>query len=649
MTADKKLGLDGRLYKHKNHTTVIPLPEWPTLAKWKKERLRYRHHLRLCTGINDQTSAFKAKGHIINSFKHEGIVVENICIETLPGIYVQGNLYHPHGSKKKFPLILHPHGHLENARTTSNDLSSVPHRAMNSALLGFSAFSYSMVGFEDDMKQLEHRTLLTGASKKEANLLGLSMLGIQLNNSIKVLDYLLSRSDIDSDRVGCTGESGGGTQTYFLAAMDERIKVAAPSVMLSNHFQGGCVCEHAPGLRLEYSNLHYAGLIAPRPLLLLGCTGDWTHHMQTRELKSLKKLYQLYGKEDAVDGFYQDEAHNFNRPAREAMYAWMIRWLQHDGKNDKKRITESKKTVPEKSQLLVFNTPVPPYKNAVCNEKQLFDIWRNLHTKPVSKEDIIAALQLELPQKEDILLRGQPPRYKYRKNSDELHALTCGRFSQDNHVVCCFSAPLVNKDNKCILVLRNNKPESITEFVQNAQAFYDKNGLKGTGFRVIIPQLFGQRSSNELTAFKSRADSYLSSSYNKTEHQHQLDDILTIICMAQYELNIKPESITIAADKGMGLLAFIAWAYLCSLGKIDSLIADFDGVDLQDPVSWAEYAYIPLLLGSGGINSLSSLCNAGKGSISGVRKKDRSLLPKGLSLQKASKTICEILHEKVNL
>jgi len=191
------------------------------------------------------------RGRVIKVFSHAGLTVENLCIETLPGLYVIGNLYRPSQPAGRLPLVLHPHGHAMRARTVSLDLYSVPHRAMNHALLGFAAFAYSMIGYDEDATQLEHGTLLRGPEKEVCNVLGLSMFGLQLNNSIKALDYLCARPDIDPERIGCTGESGGGTQTYFLAAADERVKVAAPAVMLSGHFQGGCVCENAPLLHLR--------------------------------------------------------------------------------------------------------------------------------------------------------------------------------------------------------------------------------------------------------------------------------------------------------------------------------------------------------------------------------------------------------------
>ena len=642
MTPDPLLNADARLYAFRNFDSTMPLPAWPSLSRWRQERERIRRHLGLCAGLNAQTAAFKARGRVVEQFEHEGVCVENLCIETLPGLYVVGNLYRPMAARGRLPLILHPHGHFMNSRTTPLELASVPHRAMNSALLGFAAFAYSMIGYDDDTRQIEHRSLLTGPHKQVANTLGLSLFGLQLNNSIKALDYLLARRDIDPHRVGCTGESGGGTQTYFLAAMDERIKVAAPAVMLSGHFHGGCECENAPALRLRYSNLHYAGLIAPRPLLLLGCTGDWSHHLRERELPAMKDLYRLYGREEAVDGFHQDEEHNFNRPSREAVYAWMARWLQNGGRAGANRIPESPKPVPTRSQLLVFDRPVPPYKGAIRNVKQLIATWRDLRGRPGDADDLADVLQLDLPAKKDILIRHQPSRREYRAERNVLKTIVYGRFSTDSCLDCRFLPP-AGGVTRSVLVLRDFADEAAWDrFTHPMPANLRRMVDEGVG--VLVPRLFGQSGSGEVSAFRERADSRLSTTYVKTEHQYRLDDILTTVRMAQVELKIDPASLTVVAAADMGLLALAAWSFMRSCSDAGPLVADLGGFDLRAPATWVKRAYLPLVLGTGGVAGLARLAGpGGRGRLSGVRGDFRSKMPKGLRVTTARSSIADLL------
>ncbi|MFH1567215.1 MAG: acetylxylan esterase, partial [Gemmatimonadota bacterium] len=597
------------------------------LKEWRRERQRIRQHLLLCAGLNDRTAAFRARGRVVGRLAHEGLVVENLCIETLPGLYLVGNLYRPREARGRLPLVLHPHGHAQHARTVPLDMYSVPHRAMNCALLGCASFSYSMIGYDSDTGQLEHGTLLRGPEKRICNALGLSIFGLQLNNSIKALDYLLSRPDIDPRRVGCTGESGGGTQTYFLAAVDERVMVAAPAVMLSGHFQGGCGCENAPLLHLKYSNLHYAALIAPRPLLLLGCTGDMTHHLRQREYPCLRQLYRRYGRTEAIDCFYQDEQHNYDRAAREAVYAWMVRWLL-DPKVRARRLPESPKPVPATARLLVFDRPVPPYRGAISTQKQVLATWRDLHQEPAAPAAVADVLQLELPARDDVLVRSQTPRHAYRSQRDRLHSLVCGRFSEDSSIPCRFLPP--RRGARSYLILRGWQDGAAWQRFGNRPPAWLRQ-LMADGSGVVVPLLFGQALPAPVAAWRQETEeSYLSTTYNRTAHAHQAGDILTVVRMAQVELGIAPRSLAVVADREVGLLAYVAWAFLDWQVAAGPFAGDLGGGDLADPATWARRAYFPLLLGAGGLRGLAGLVRRGKGHLGGVRADQRRLFPKGV-------------------
>ena len=644
MSIDQMLDTDARLYEFRNYQSTMSPPDWSSLTEWKKERIRIRRHLLLCAGLNAQTAAFKARGRIVERFEHEGLIVENLCIETLPGLYLVGNLYRPKGHKGRLPLILHPHGHAMNARTTPLAEYSVPHRAMNGALQGFASFAYSMIGYDEDTQQISHRSLLSGAEKERANTLGLSLFGLQLNNSIKALDYLLSRKEIDPRRVGCTGESGGGTQTYFLAAVDERVKVVAPAVMLSGHMQGGCVCENAPGLHLRYSNLHYAGLIAPRPMLLLGCTGDWTHHMRERELPAMRDLYGLYKKQDAIDGFYQDEGHNYNQGAREAVYSWMVRWLMKGNRSGAaEKVAEASNPVPERSRLLVFDKPIPPYKGAIRRPKQLFDMWQDLHRKPATSVEVADVLQLQLPDKQDLLIRSQPARHRYRVERGSLHTITYGRFSQDSSVPAGFLPPATKADRTLLLLRQWADRGAWSAFCRRPSPQLRK--LMDAGWGVVIPLLFGQQGTSPSDEFQRRSHSYLATTYGKTAHMHQADDILTTTRLAQVELRVQPDSLTLVADANMGLITYAVWSFLQSQTQAGPLVADLGGVDLRAPTTWAKRAYVPLLLGAGGIAGLSQLAGKGTGRLFGVRTVDRPLFPKTLRTSPKRASLAQLLAD----
>src|SRR5262249_34694082 len=149
-------------------------------------------------------------------------------------------------------------------------------------------FHYDMVGHADS-QQIKH---MAGFTDAKAQLRLQSFMGLQTFNSIRALDFLLTLPDVDPARIGVTGASGGGTQTFILCAIDDRPAVAFPAVMVSTAMQGGCICENCCYLRQETGNLEFAALFAPKPLAMTGAN-DWTKEIEAKGLPELKALYCL--------------------------------------------------------------------------------------------------------------------------------------------------------------------------------------------------------------------------------------------------------------------------------------------------------------------------------------------------------------------
>lgn len=179
-------------------------------------------------------------------------------------------------------------------------------------------------GGYNDSQQVPH----TFSGPREY-LWGLSLSGLQLWDSIRALDFLETLPYVRKNAIGMTGESGGGTQTFLASAVDPRIAVSAPVNMISLHMQGGCLCENPPGLRLETTNVEIASTIAPRPLLMISATGDWTSDTLELEYPAVRAIYNLVDASDRVRAVRMTAEHNYNKDSREAMYAWMARWLQN--------------------------------------------------------------------------------------------------------------------------------------------------------------------------------------------------------------------------------------------------------------------------------------------------------------------------------
>jgi hypothetical protein len=304
-------------------------------GEWQKRALEIRQHVQFATGLWPMPEKTPLNERTFGRVERDGYSVEKIYFETYPGFFLAGNLYRPLGKGTgPFPAILNPHGHWRNGRMADEELGSIAARCISFARQGMIAFSYDMVGYNDTI-QVDHKF-----GSDPGNLLwNISLMGLQTWNSIRALDFLESLPDVADARRGrsflargkkllaCTGESGGGTQTFILGAIDDRLAVQAPIVMVSHSMQGGCLCENAPGLRVDYSNMEIAAAPAPRPQIIVAATGDWTKKTMEVEGPSIEKIYKLLRAEDQFDYKIFDYPHNYNKETREAVYTFFDKWL----------------------------------------------------------------------------------------------------------------------------------------------------------------------------------------------------------------------------------------------------------------------------------------------------------------------------------
>ncbi len=320
-------------------------------AEWDARAAYVREHILASAGLLPLPDRTPLNPVVFDELKRDGYTVSKVYFESLPGFFVTGNLYRPLG-QGPFPAVLSAHGHWTYGRFENSPLVSGPGRAITLARQGFVVFSYDMIGYNDS-RQLTH----TFGGPRE-HLWGLSLAGLQLWNSMRSVDFLESLPYVKRDAIGITGESGGGTQTFMLAASDARVAAAVPVNMISLHMQGGCLCENLPGLRLETNNAEIAATIAPRPMLMISATGDWTNETLEVEYPAVRALYTLAGAADRVHAVRFTAEHNYNKDSREAMYGWMARWLK--GAPSADRIPEPSFTPDALPALLVFHgRPLP--------------------------------------------------------------------------------------------------------------------------------------------------------------------------------------------------------------------------------------------------------------------------------------------------
>ncbi|HEY1378095.1 MAG TPA: hypothetical protein VGF55_14940 [Gemmataceae bacterium] len=322
--------------KPKDLNGYFPFALPATKGEWEARRRELRTQLQVALGLWPMPDRGPVHATIHGPIQRDGYTVEKVSFASLPGHYVTGNLYRP-STGGKHPVVLCPHGHWANGRfydagdkaarqqiaqgaetTVEGGRFPLQARCAQLARMGCVVFHYDMVGFADS-KAISHTD---GFLDAEALLRLQSAMGLQAWNSLRALDFVLGLPDADATRVGVTGASGGGTQTFILAALDDRVTAAFPAVMVSTAMQGGCVCENAPYLRLGTGNVEIAGLFAPKPLGMSGAN-DWTREIESKGLPELKALYRLYGAEDQVLArCFPQFGHNYNQVSREVMYGW---------------------------------------------------------------------------------------------------------------------------------------------------------------------------------------------------------------------------------------------------------------------------------------------------------------------------------------
>lgn len=266
---------------------------------------------------------YPARGPLNPKFRNkkvmDGYTVESVVIESIPGFYATGNLYKPSGNieNKSLAVILCPHGHWDKLEDYGRFRNDMQLRCATFAKMGAIVFSYDLVGYGES-QQLEHE--------------GPRGVEFQTWNSMRILDFMLSLPEADPSRVAVTGASGGGTQTFLLAALDDRVKVSIPVVMVASHFFGGCNCEsgmpiHRNGNTI-YTNAEIACVAAPKPLLLISDGKDWTKNNPTVEFPFARSIYKLYGKESLVENaHFPDEGHDYGLSKRLAAYLFLSKHL----------------------------------------------------------------------------------------------------------------------------------------------------------------------------------------------------------------------------------------------------------------------------------------------------------------------------------
>jgi len=288
--------------------------------------------------------------------------VENVAFESFPGFFVTANLYrplpldsHPNGGRVPLAGVLAPHGHTRRRRGPLRGRFSRELQTLCSSLarMGSVVLAYDMVGWGES-SQLSHRSAA-------------NVLGLQLWNSIRAIDFLESLPEVDPRRIGMAGFSGGATQTFLAAAVDERVAAFALVAQLSSHFFGGCSCER--GITVDgdpvgpTNNVEIAAVGAPRPQLLVSTGWDWSRNTPAVEYPFLRHVYGTLGATDCVENLHlPDEGHDYGFTKRRAVYRFLADRLGlelHALERQDGEIGESETVICERKSLCIFDETHP--------------------------------------------------------------------------------------------------------------------------------------------------------------------------------------------------------------------------------------------------------------------------------------------------
>ena len=312
---------------------------WATIEDVNKRRSYVREQmLKDLGGFPDRTPL---NARVVGVLERTGYRIEKVIFESQPHFYVTANLYLPTTGHPPYPAILFPLGHERGGKTNPTWQQMLGSLATK----GFVALAWDPVGqgerlqiYDEDLREskvgdstTEHTVVGT-----QCMLVGDHLARYTIWDGIRALDYLLSRKEVDPARVGLTGNSGGGTHTAYIAALDDRIQVAAPSCYITSwHLMldtiGPQDAEQTFPLwlqqGLDYPDYLYA--FAPKPYLLLSAIRDFFPIAGAREtFTEAEKVYSAIGAREKLGMFQADDGHGYNHTRRLAAYDWFGRWLK---------------------------------------------------------------------------------------------------------------------------------------------------------------------------------------------------------------------------------------------------------------------------------------------------------------------------------
>ena len=628
-----QLPKDRRLQPLKDLNGHFPFAVPNTLKAWETRAAEVRQRVRVATGMWPMPERTPLNAVIHGKVEREGFTVEKVYFESVPGFYVTGLLFRPTEGAGPFPGVLSPHGHggrLQDhgpekirdyiadgaERFESSGRFPKVARCAQLARMGCVTFLYDMIGYADNQQlslHIGHRIVEAragntseswGLYSAQAESRLQSVLGLQMWNSVRALDFLEGLPDVDSERLAVTGGSGGGTQTILLGALDERPVTAFPQGMVSTAMQGGCTCENTSLLRIGTGNVELAALFAPRPQAMTAAN-DWTKAMMTDGYPELQKVYQFYNAKDAVDCTDHTRfPHNYNYVSRALMYGWFNKHLKLGLEEP---IVEADFPMLTAEEHAVWDADHPKPEGGEAFEKGLM---RQLAAS--SDNQVAAMLTDDLRAAWTTLIgRSLPKHAEIETDSYRVEALDDGR-SVSLGVV---RSNAHGEEIPVAVHLSKGRRRHFALWVHGeGKAGVDdgaRNALLDGGVTVVTPDLFGQGEfvqgegafSRNRNVENKRAFAGYTYGYNDTLFAQRVHDVLTVLASMTEEA----DSITLIGSGGAGPVAAVAAALAGD--AVSNLALDTGNFRFAKLTDYRDVNFLPGAVKYGDLPAVLNLCS----------------------------------------
>jgi dienelactone hydrolase len=310
-----------------------------TLEEWQQRRPRLHQEYLEMLGLWPLPEKTPLNAKVTGTIDNGDVTIEKLHFQSRPGLYVTGNLYRPKKAEGKYPAVLYVCGHSDRKR--DGNKTAFQDHGMWFASNGFVCLIIDTLQL-GEIPGIHHGTYREGRWWWQAR--GYTPAGVECWNGIRAIDYLIDRPDVDLDRIAVTGISGGGAATIWIAAADDRVKVAVPVSGMSDLqdyvtkkiVNGHCDCMFlVNGHRWEWTTI--AALIAPRPLLFANSDKDNIFPMDgnRRIIDRLRRVYKLYNQPDLVDEYVSKGGHEYRPDLRVAVFQFINGYLRGDSSEAK--------------------------------------------------------------------------------------------------------------------------------------------------------------------------------------------------------------------------------------------------------------------------------------------------------------------------